>query len=65
MEERLRAIEDRLLTFETKSDHFATKDDVHAVEASIHRELHQQTWKLISVIAVLFGGALAVARLMH
>lgn len=72
MDDRLRAIEDRLLKLETKSDHFATKDDVRAVEAtisrietSLHRELHAQTWKLIGVIVVLFGGAMAIAKLFH
>ena len=72
MEHRLRAIEDRLLSFETKSERFATRDDVRAVEASVsrieagfHRDLQAQTWKLIGVVAVLFSGALALARLYH
>lgn len=72
MEQRLRAIEHRLLSFETRAYRFATRDDVRAVdasgsriEASFHRELHAQTWKFVGVVAVLFSGALALARLYH
>ena len=72
MEQRLRAIEDRLLSFETRAHHFATRDDVRAVEASVarieasfHRDLHAQTWKIVGVVAVLFAGAPALARLVH
>ena len=69
MEQRLRAIEDRLLTFETKSDTFATRDDVRAVEAtvsrietSVHKELHAQTWKLLSFATGLIAVAFFIGR---
>jgi hypothetical protein len=72
MGQRLRAIEDLLLAFETRADRFATRDDVRAIdaslsriEASFHRELHAQAWKIIGVVAVLFSGAQALARICH
>jgi len=66
------AIGTRLTRMEARFETFATRDDLRAVEATasrieamVHKELHAQTWKLISVIAVLFGAAYGLSRLLH
>jgi hypothetical protein len=68
----LLAIGTRLTRIEAHCETFATRDDVPAVEATasrieaaLHRELHAQTWKMISVVALLFGAALALSRVLH
>jgi hypothetical protein len=71
-QQQLVEIGTRLTKLEIRSESFATKDDVRAVEvtvsrieATMHRELDAQTWKLVGVAALLFSAAFGLAKLVH
>ncbi|KAF1042583.1 MAG: hypothetical protein GAK35_02630 [Herbaspirillum frisingense] len=65
MDARVKKLEEEMLTIKTDlgiiKANYATKADIAAMETSIHKELHNLTWKLIGVAGALVAAVYFVA----
>lgn len=66
LEQTVTEIQIRLVKLDSRLDNIekqmATKSDLQELSVSLHKALNDQTWKFISVAAVLAGLAFTAAR---